>query len=243
MMQKGARLLSYEPKKIIGTNEFDASAFSKLLHDRNDGDGLWETDAFIASYNHGIRFRRAGVAEAGKYRPDSTFFSLLEPYVKIHDKIEVFEYGRNGVIIEKQDMADDERWESIRLLPACHEGFYRDWDNDGICVKSVDVTFLTEQDTREVFTIHAVAGSPDNFDEIEDRVTSALYYDRAEAIHYAKEFYHEHKKTHKHLDVSVCFNEFQQPSGDILGEPECLSLKDLGVLIKPPGFGKEGKKN
>lgn len=87
---------------------------------------------------------------------------------------------------------------------------------------------------KEVFTIHAVNDEPNNFREIEDPRTWCIYESMDEAIDDAKELYNELIKKHRHLEVSVCFNEFQHPSGDILGEPECLSLRDLGVLIESP---------
>ena len=80
---------------------------------------------------------------------------------------------------------------------------------------------------NEVFTIDA------SFDkgELDDSRTMIGYGSMDEAIRTAKELEKEYSKDkyYKHLEVSVCFNEFKYSSGDILGDRTCLSLRDLGI--------------
>ena len=98
--------------------------------------------------------------------------------------------------------------------------------------ESVPMKAKKDIKVKEVFTINAVNEAPNNFHEIEDSRTWHGYDTMDEAIKNAKELYTEEKKHYKHLDVSVCFNEFEYASGNIFGERECLSLKDLGVFKK-----------
>lgn len=57
-----------------------------------------------------------------------------------NNKIKINDYGNTGLHIETECRGghyvsrfhDDER--EIVILPACRDGFYRDWDRDGICV-------------------------------------------------------------------------------------------------------------
>ncbi|MBE3120702.1 MAG: hypothetical protein IMZ53_08440 [Thermoplasmata archaeon] len=82
---------------------------------------------------------------------------------------------------------------------------------------------------EEVFTIRA------SFDggTIDNNRTMAGYPSMDEAVGTARKLYKDFSKTkenrkyYKNLDVSVCFGEFKYESGDILGEPTCLSIKDL----------------
>jgi hypothetical protein len=83
---------------------------------------------------------------------------------------------------------------------------------------------------KEVFTITAVNNEKNNFHEIDDPRTWHGYDTMDDAIKDAKEIYNEYKKAYKKLEVSVCFGEHLYESGDILGERECLSLEDLGVI-------------
>ena len=48
------------------------------------------------------------------------------------DNMEVFELGRTGLQIRKTLPSGEEY--DFFVLPKCHDGFYRDWEHDGICV-------------------------------------------------------------------------------------------------------------
>ena len=48
------------------------------------------------------------------------------------DNIEVFELGKTGLQIRKTLPSGEEY--DFFVLPKCHDGFYRDWEHDGICV-------------------------------------------------------------------------------------------------------------
>jgi len=82
---------------------------------------------------------------------------------------------------------------------------------------------------EEVFTISA------SFDggTIDEKRTMAGYPSMDDAVKTARILYRELSRTkkdrnyYKNLDVSVCFGEFKYESGDILGEPTCLSINDL----------------
>ena len=78
---------------------------------------------------------------------------------------------------------------------------------------------------EEVFTIRA----KDNLGSIDDGRTFLGYPSMDEAVVTARELYKELKKSrsYKNPDVLVCFGEFKYESGDVLGEPTCLSVKDL----------------
>lgn len=84
---------------------------------------------------------------------------------------------------------------------------------------------------REIITIRGT------FDGGElDGLSGGSYPSVDEAIEDARKIYKDYSRTkedrkfYKNLDVSVCFGEFEYESGDILGEPTCLSIKDL----RPP---------
>lgn len=82
---------------------------------------------------------------------------------------------------------------------------------------------------EEVFTIRA------SFDggELDEKRSMVEYSSMDEAVKTARILYKEFSRTkkdrnyYKNLDVLVCFGEFKYESGDILGEPTCLSIKDL----------------
>ena len=97
---------------------------SYLLKKRNPSD-LWESPVF---------------PDENREREDRKFFGengndLLNKLIDFYrgnniTRISIFGYGKDGICI-------DPEWQSEKcLLSACREGFYRDWDHDGICIMS-----------------------------------------------------------------------------------------------------------
>ena len=49
----------------------------------------------------------------------------------------IYEFKRNGLAINNKSPYNNDGDEWYYVLPACHEGFHRDWEKDCICVKDL----------------------------------------------------------------------------------------------------------
>jgi hypothetical protein len=97
---------------------------SYLLKERNPSD-LWESLDFPDENRE--KEERKFFAENGN--------DLLNKLIDFDrgnniTRVSIFAFGKDGICI-------DPEWHSEKcLLAACKEGFYRDWDRDGICIMS-----------------------------------------------------------------------------------------------------------
>lgn len=80
---------------------------------------------------------------------------------------------------------------------------------------------------REVFTLYISGG--DYIGELSDPRGMCSYPTMEAAIKAGIEVWNEYIDYYPELAVSVCFNEYEQENGDILGEPITLSLQDFGI--------------
>ena len=65
------------------------------------------------------------------YQGGSSTYPSSYPSISIHA------YQRPGLSIN-----------GVPILPACHHGFYRDWDKDGICVKDIEPPSISDYPER-----------------------------------------------------------------------------------------------
>lgn len=80
---------------------------------------------------------------------------------------------------------------------------------------------------KEVFTLYISGG--DYIGELSDPRGMCSYPTMDAAIDAGKEAWNELIDYYSKLSISVCYNEFEQESGDIIGDMQALSLQDFGI--------------
>jgi hypothetical protein len=101
-----------------------------------------EWDFFVDDLEYQLIERNPlGCWESPEFEGKECFKKQIELIDKLIDfesyryglqKLDIYEYGRKGIFV-------DAEWKSSRIaLPECEEGFHRDWDRDGICVKNFE---------------------------------------------------------------------------------------------------------
>lgn len=106
----------------------DWDAFSEMMNEKNPSDE-WEAEVQNFGWRriHGVKKRF--VAKNGK--------ELLGKILPNADcEVKIFELDNRGFSIQNFHHDNNTGSEWYHILPACEEGFYRDWDRDGICVKN-----------------------------------------------------------------------------------------------------------
>ena len=128
--------------------DFFAECLTQYMHERHGGD--WETpcgdfwndtdeNCYKTNKKAGTGSRRLSVSDGHDLlhavcMPPSTAGGLLRAAYVHYGRISISGYKKTvreplgmGLIISTYDR-------DIPLLPACHDGFVRDWDKDGICI-------------------------------------------------------------------------------------------------------------
>jgi len=139
MTKKGKLLVEYDATDRGGLLDFYDRVTDELKH-RNPS-GKWEADVVdhlrygllpwdelddaSKTYQKGISFFAEYAVELFRYFPIG--YTATPP-----GRIKVFELGKTGLHLEyaKGHL-------HVRILPKCHDGFYRDWEHDGICVAEI----------------------------------------------------------------------------------------------------------
>lgn len=117
------------------STEFNAIESSGLF------DFFWYRNAVLDS--NGVTRDRQWDKREPVYANATANKPLVNPFVS---KVKVFELGKTGLLIEQwthiyyspldEPGVPSGHHSDILLLPACKDGFYRDWKHDGVCVAS-----------------------------------------------------------------------------------------------------------
>jgi len=129
-----------KPGKVLfeapGSREYDkeykeiANKLDDVLIAKNP-DSHWEA----CVKNFGWQ-RKNGIMEKFEAKNGRALLDNILPQTE--NTFKIFELKKNGFAINNRHHMNQSGDEWYYILPACVEGFHRDWEHDGICVKNLD---------------------------------------------------------------------------------------------------------
>jgi len=121
VLEKGDILLVYDAGANPEVSFVDFGNKLTLLMEERNPSMVWESPDFSRAGDIDIVYRLF-TEDGGELLRTS----LSQPYPIGY--ISVRAWGRTGLCVGPE-------WQREKcFLPACHDGFYRDWEKDGICV-------------------------------------------------------------------------------------------------------------
>jgi len=131
-MQVGRKILSLSTESTSYERRYKDAArkLNSHLEKLNPEHDPWE--ALVE--NSGDE-KRNGVAFSFKIGDGRELLDKLLPMVA--NDFTIFLFKRNGLAINNKNRFNRDGDEWYYVLPACHEGFHRDWKHDCICVKDL----------------------------------------------------------------------------------------------------------